>query len=99
MRVAEATLGPWGWSGHPQKPKTHFSFILFLFLLLFLAFWGWPDYALSHGGGSTTPKPAIGATPWLKMAHLNHSITLIKSLSFNFFNSIYDVVKTTTYMM
>jgi hypothetical protein len=33
MGVVEATLGPWGWSGYPQKNKTHSFFFFF-------AFWG-----------------------------------------------------------
>jgi hypothetical protein len=56
--------GPWGWSGHPQKAKTHSSFFFFV------GFWGWPDHPLGHGGGSTTPRPAVGVAPatlWPKM--------------------------------
>jgi hypothetical protein len=35
--------GPWGWSGHPQKPKTHSVNGFFFFFF-------WP-----FGGGQTTP--------------------------------------------
>jgi hypothetical protein len=45
--------------------------LLFIYLFIyFLAFWGWPDHPLGHGGGSTTPRSAVGvalATPWPKM--------------------------------
>jgi hypothetical protein len=33
MGVAEATLGPWGWSSHHQNPKHIFYFFLFFVLL------------------------------------------------------------------
>jgi hypothetical protein len=36
----------------PPQPKPFFFF--------FLAFWGWPDHPLGHGGGSFTPRPVVG---------------------------------------
>jgi hypothetical protein len=69
-RVAEATPGPWRWSGHPQKTKTHSFF-------LFLAFWGLPDHPFHHEGGLTTLIPAVRvalATPCPKMGWFSHPI-------------------------
>jgi hypothetical protein len=74
---------PGGWSGHPKpafwggrihpqvrttpkRPKPIFRFFFFL------GFWEWPDHPLGHGGGSTTPRPAVGvapATPFLAKSH------------------------------
>jgi hypothetical protein len=71
---------PKGWFGVDEStprslgvvrppPKGQNPFFVFFFFF-FLGFWGWPDHPLGHGGGSTTPRPAVGvapATPWPKM--------------------------------
>jgi hypothetical protein len=50
--------GPWGWSGHPQKAKTHFSFFRFFFFGLLGVVrpppwpWGWFDHPQCN-----TPSP------------------------------------------
>jgi hypothetical protein len=60
----------WGWSSHPctdckrwPKPslghKSPKPIFVFFFIIIFLAFWGWPDHPLGHGDGSTTPRPAM----------------------------------------
>jgi hypothetical protein len=53
--VAEATPGPWGWSGHPQRHKP-ISFFFFFF-----SWWlsGWPDHPQRPGGGFGHPIPAV----------------------------------------
>jgi hypothetical protein len=56
--VAESTPRPLGVVRPP--PKGQNPFLVFFF---FLGFWGWPDHPLGHGGGSTTPRPAVGVAP------------------------------------
>jgi hypothetical protein len=70
--VAPAT--PWPKMGWPEphplaKPPPDFL-PFFFFFFFFLGIWGWLDHPFGHGGGSTTPRPAVGvapATPWPKM--------------------------------
>jgi hypothetical protein len=69
------TLGPWGWFGHPQKPKPILFFFFFLFLpfevarpppkaqthsLFFFGLLGWPEHPPGPRGGFDHPIPAVG---------------------------------------
>jgi hypothetical protein len=66
MGVAEATLGLWGWSGHPERPKKKKNGKMGFGL------WGWPNHPLGPGGGFGTPptgrrgwpKPPPGPSGW-----------------------------------
>jgi hypothetical protein len=81
--VAESTPRSLGVVRPP--PKSQNPFFLFFF---FLGFWGWPDHPLGHGGGSTTPRPAVGvapATPWPKMGWPGWSHPRFLSTPFFFF--------------
>jgi hypothetical protein len=43
----------------PKGRNPYFVFCFFVFLF-FLGFWELPDHPFGHGGGSTTPRPAVG---------------------------------------
>jgi hypothetical protein len=57
--VAESTPRSLGVVRPPPKGQNPF----FFFLFFFLGFWGWLDHPFGHGGGSTTPRPAVGVAP------------------------------------
>jgi hypothetical protein len=73
----EATPGPWGWSGHPQRHKP-ISFFFFFFFFFFLGeIRGGRTTPKGLGVASTTPYRLYGvaeATPWPKMGWSGHPI-------------------------
>jgi hypothetical protein len=48
--------GPWGWSGHPKRPKRKKERKK---ERMGLGFWGWSDHPLGPGGGFGHSIPAV----------------------------------------
>jgi hypothetical protein len=62
LGVAGPPPRTWGWI-RPQPPPKGQNLFFF-----FLGFWGWSDHPLGHGGGRTTPRPAVGVAPTTPLA-------------------------------